>query len=175
MSNPREDQLLFEIGWMADSFARVEARVVDCFARLVNASNPRIGELISDRLSLHQTVALIGTLVAAGNNENAKEAFADLSKDIQKAAATRNDILHSSWATPSADDDVDWEIIQERARKRHLSPGGHDLEDLLTKMEEGTFFIQEVEMKILVFCRNHIDTKSQQIGGADPRTSGGTP
>jgi len=76
MSNPREDQILFAIGWMADSFARVEARVIDCFARMVNAGNPRIGELISDRLSLHQTVGLIGALLANNGDGNAKKAFA---------------------------------------------------------------------------------------------------
>ena len=144
---------------MSDSFVRVEARVVDCFAYLVNASNPRIGEIISDRLSLHQTVGLIGALLTNRDDENAQKAFSSLSNEIQKAAATRNDIMHSSWATPSANGDIEWEIIQERARKRHMRPGGHALEDLLLRMEEVTFFIQDVEMKIIAFRRKHIDKK----------------
>lgn len=159
MSNPPEDQILFAIGWMADSFARVEARIVDCFALLVNPSNLRVGELISDRLSLQQTLGLVGSLLENLGNQHSHQTFLTISKDVQKAAATRNDIMHSSWATPSGNDDTEWEIIQERARKRHLAPGGHSLEDLLAKMEEATFFIQDVEMKVLTFRQTHIEMK----------------
>lgn len=161
MSNPREDQILFAIGWMADSFARVEARMVDCLALLVNPGNLRVGEVISDRLSLNQTVELVGALLASQGIEAGRHAFSSLSKDIKKAATIRNEVMHSSWATPSASDDTEWEIIQERARKRHQLPGGHVLEDLLAEMEKATFFIQEVEMKILAFHRNHIDSQAK--------------
>jgi len=71
--------------------------------------------------------------------------------------------MHSSWETPSANDDVEWEIIKERARKRHMQPGGHDVEVLLERMEDATFFIQAVEMKILAFSRDYIDARSQQV------------
>lgn len=151
MSNPPEDQLLFFIGWMADSFARLESRIIDCFACLVNADNPRIGEVICDRLSLHQTVSLIGALLKDSQEAELCREFASLSKEIEKAAAIRNDILHSSWATPSANDVIECDIIQERARKRHLGPTGHDLEELMRKIEEGTFLIQAVEMRIIAF------------------------
>lgn len=160
MSNPREDHLLFAIGWMADSFARLEARVVDCLAHLINPANLRIGEVISERLSLNQTVDLLGALLASRGVEADGQAFSSLSKDIKKAAVIRNDIMHPSWATPSASDNTNWEIIQERARKRRQYQGGHVLEDLLTEMEKATFFIQEIEMKVLAFHRNHISGKS---------------
>lgn len=134
--------------------------MVDCLAFLVNPANLRIGEVISDRLSLNQTVDLVGALLASQGIEADRQAFSSLSKDIKKAAAIRNDLMHSSWATPSASDDTEWEIIQERARKRHQHPGGHVVEDLLAEMEKATFFIQEIEVKILAFHRNHISGKS---------------
>jgi hypothetical protein len=144
VSNPREDELLFFIGGMADSFARLESRIVDYFACLVNAENPRIGEVISDRLSLNQTVNLIGAILKDLQNTNACRQFALLSKEVEKAAAMRNDILHSSWATPSADDTSECDIIQLRARKRYVGLTEHDLDDLIRRIEDGTFFMQEV-------------------------------
>lgn len=159
MSNPREDQLLYAIGSMAHSFARVEAQIVDCLAILINPGNLKIGELISDRLSLNQAMELVSVLLASRDNKASVKAFSSLCKDIRKAAATRNDVMHSSWSTPSAGDDTEWEIIQERARKRHITPRGHALEGLLSRLEEATFFIQEVEMNALAFRRNYIDSK----------------
>ena len=158
VSNPPEDQLVFAIGWMADSFARVEARTIDCLSLMVNPANLKVGELIGDRLSLNQTVELISALLAHQGNQAAQQEFLTLSKDIKKAAATRNDVMHSSWSTPAGDDDTGWEIIQERARKRHLIPKGHTLEALISQMSDATFFIQEVEMKIYAFRRNFIST-----------------
>lgn len=153
MSNPPEDQLLYFIGGMADSFSRLESRVIDCFACLVNAENTRIGEVISDRLSLIQTVSLVGALLKDLQDAEACREFASLSKEIEKAAAMRNDILHSSWATTSANDVIECDIFQERARKRHMAPSTHDLDKLICRIENGIFFIQEVEMKISAFSR----------------------
>ncbi len=160
MSNSPEDNLLFAIGLMADSFARLEARVVDCLAHLVNPANLRIGEVISERLSLNQTVDLLVALLVSRGVEVDRQAFSSLSKDIKKAAVIRNDIMHSSWVTPSASDNTNWDIIQERARKRRQYLSGHVLEDLLAEMEKATFFIQEIEIKVLDFHRNRINSKS---------------
>lgn len=149
MSNNPEDQILFNIGHLADSFARLEYIVTDILSFLVNAENPKIGQIICDRLSLSQTVNLISDFLKNNSNDQIATAFVRLTKKIQQAAYFRNDILHSTWATPSADDDIECEIIQERARKRYLEPKYHDLDSLLNKMEEATFFIQEVEMELL--------------------------
>jgi len=153
MSNPPEDQLLFYIGWMADSFARLESRVIDCFTYLINPENPRIGQVISDRLSLNQTISLIGAILKETQDAEACREFALISKELEKAAALRNDILHSSWATPSANDVIDCDIIQERARKRHMGLTGHALNELMRKIEDGTFFIQKVEIEVAEFYR----------------------
>lgn len=153
MSNPPEDQLLFFIGWMADSFARLESRVIDCFACLINTENPRIGQVISDRLSLNQTINLIGAILKETRDAKTCREFALLSKELEKAAALRNDILHSTWATPSANDVIECDIIQIRARKRHLGLTEHALDELMSKIEDDTFFIQKAEIQVAEFRR----------------------
>lgn len=154
MSNNPEDQILFNIGWLADSFSRVEFIVTDILSSLVNSNNPKIGQIVCDRLSLSQTVNLIADLLKNTENVQAQGEFKKITKKIHEAARFRNDILHSTWATPSASDDIEYAIIQERARKRHLEPKYHDLESLLAKMEQATFFIQDVEIELLNFHRS---------------------
>jgi len=153
MSNNPEDQILFNIGHLADSFARLEYTVTDIMSYLVNTENPKIGQIICDRLSLGQTVNLISDLLNNNSNDQIVTEFRKITKKIQEAANFRNDILHSTWATPSGDDDIEYAIIQERARKRYLEPKYHDLDSLLNKMEEVTFFVQDVEMELLKFLK----------------------
>ena len=151
-NNPPEDQLLFQIGWMADSFAGLELQVVNLFAYLINAENPRVGEVISDRLSLHQTTSLIEDLLKLSRGAETHRQFKAISSEVDKAAAIRNDILHSTWLTPSANDTMQCDIIQERARKRHMGVTGHELDGLLRRIEEGVFFVQDVAFKIDCFA-----------------------
>lgn len=153
MSHPPEDQILFEIGAIADSFARLEYNISNILSFLVNDKNLEIGQIISDRLTLNQTVNLISELLSINYDVLLISEFKKISKNIQKAATYRNDIIHSTWATPASDDDITGDIIQERARKRYIEPKYHELDALLKKMEESIFFIQETEIALTHFSQ----------------------
>ncbi len=116
IANGKFAELHTHIGSICAGFADVEMELINAIGLLVDDGDLDVGEIVADRLSYSQTVDLFERLAKHRLRKDTPRELPRLVADLRKAAALRNDVIHSSW---SCSLDEKPTLYQERVRRKH--------------------------------------------------------